>query len=231
MYAKGIKTMLKLLLLLSLVASTYASSLKKANRHYKNNNTNKAIEYYKKACDEGVQKGCDRYDELQSPIAKAFRLISQSRGEEALVYLKQACEEGFTRGCTIYESSTGESIRPPKKLIYFQKIVSYMIEEKNKTKEEAISIALRYIWGKPLLNNLLYSKTKQHFIADLHFQGNKKFHTKVIIVLPKEHQKDFQARFNALNPEALFDVQGNKVQLQKVYLVYKDKKYALTLTD
>lgn len=102
--------MLKLLLLLSLIVSTYAGSLKKANRYYKNNNTKKAIEYYKKACEEGISEGCAKYDEFQSPITKAFTLISQSKGEEAMPHLKQACKEGFSWACTMYESATGESV-------------------------------------------------------------------------------------------------------------------------
>ena len=106
--------MLKLLLLISLISSTYAGSLKRADRYYKSNNTQKAIEYYKKACDEGIQEGCDKYNEFQSSITRAFTLISQSRGEEAMPYLKQACKEGFSWACTMYESSTGESITLPK---------------------------------------------------------------------------------------------------------------------
>ena len=106
--------MLKLLLFISLVVSSYAGSLKKADRYFRQNNTEKAIEYYKKACDEGIKKGCDKYDELQSPITKAFTLISQSKGEEAMPYLKQACIEGFAWACAMYESSTGESIALPK---------------------------------------------------------------------------------------------------------------------
>ncbi len=106
--------MLKLLLLISLVITSNAGSLKRADRYYKNNNTQKAIEYYKKACDEGIKKGCARYDEFQSPITKAFTLISQSRGEEAMPYLKQACNEGFSWACTMYESATGESVTLPK---------------------------------------------------------------------------------------------------------------------
>ncbi|MDQ7045527.1 MAG: hypothetical protein Q9M32_06430 [Sulfurimonas sp.] len=105
--------MLKLFIFISLLASTYASAgtLKRADRYYNCNKTQKAIEYYKKACDEGVQEGCDRYDELESPITKAFTLISQSRGEEAMPYLKQACAEGFSWACTMYESSTGETVK------------------------------------------------------------------------------------------------------------------------
>ena len=106
--------MLKLLLLISLLVSVQAGSLKKADRYFKNNNTKKAIEYYKKACDEGITQGCDRYNEFQSPITKAFTLISQSRGEEAMPHLKQACKEGFSLACTMYESSSGESITPHK---------------------------------------------------------------------------------------------------------------------
>ena len=106
--------MLKLLLLISLLASTHAGSLKRADRYFKSNNTEKAIEYYKKACDEGIAEGCDKYDELQSPITKAFTLISQSKGEESMPYLKQACKEGFSWACTMYESATGESIALPK---------------------------------------------------------------------------------------------------------------------
>ena len=106
--------MLKLLLFISLVASTYAGSLKKADRYYKNNNTKKAIEYYKKACDEGIALGCDKYNAFESPITKAFTLISQSKGEEAMPYLKQACKEGFSWACTMYEYSTGISIVLPK---------------------------------------------------------------------------------------------------------------------
>ena len=106
--------MLKLLLLISLLVSVQAGSLKKADRYLKNNNTKKAIEYYKKACDEAITEGCDRYNEFQSPITKAFTLISQSRGEEAMPHLKQACKEGFSWACTMYESSTGESITPHK---------------------------------------------------------------------------------------------------------------------
>lgn len=105
--------MLKLLFLVSLVVSMQANSLKKADRYLRNNNTNKAIEYYKKACDEGISKGCDRYNEFQSPITKAFTLISQSRGEEAMPHLKQACKEGFSWACTMYESATGESVILP----------------------------------------------------------------------------------------------------------------------
>ncbi len=110
--------MLKLLLLISLVLSSYAGSLKRADRYYKSNNTQKAIEYYKKACDEGIKEGCDKYDEFQSPITKAFTLISQSKGEEAMPYLKQACQEGFEWACTMYESSTGETIALPEGLIF-----------------------------------------------------------------------------------------------------------------
>ena len=106
--------MLKLLLLLSLVLSTHAGSLKKAERYLKNNNTPKAIEYYKKACDEGIQKGCEKYDEFQSPITKAFTLISQGKGEEAMPYLKQSCKEGFAWACAMYESATGKSVVLPK---------------------------------------------------------------------------------------------------------------------
>lgn len=106
--------MLKLLLLISLIVSTYASSLKRADRYLRNNDTPRATEFYKKACDEGVKEGCEKYEELQSPITKAFTLISQSRGEEALPYLKQACQEGFSWACTMYESSTGETVVLPK---------------------------------------------------------------------------------------------------------------------
>jgi TPR repeat protein len=106
--------MIKLLLLLSLVVSIYAGPLKRADRYYQSNNTKKAIEYYKKACNEGITQGCDKYNELQSPITKAFTLISQSKGEEAMPYLKQACQEGYSWACTMYESSTGESITLPK---------------------------------------------------------------------------------------------------------------------
>lgn len=106
--------MLKLLLLTSLLTSIHAGSLKKADRYLRNNNTTKAIEYYKKACDEGITEGCDKYNEFQSPITKAFTLISQSRGEEAMPYLKEACIEGFSWACTMYESSTGESILLPE---------------------------------------------------------------------------------------------------------------------
>ena len=114
LYKEQTRIMLKLLLLISLVVSTYAGSLKRADRYYKNNNTKKATEYYKKACDEGIAEGCNKYNELQSPITKAFTLISQSRGEEAMPYLKQACKEGFSWACTMYESATGESITLPK---------------------------------------------------------------------------------------------------------------------
>jgi len=110
--------MLKLLLLISLVVSTYAGSLKKADRYFRQNNTEKAIEYYKKACDEGITKGCNKYNELQSPITKAFTLISQSRGEEAMPYLKQACQEGFAWACAMYESSTGKSVTLPKGITF-----------------------------------------------------------------------------------------------------------------
>lgn len=110
--------MFKLLLLMSLVLSTHAGSLKKAERYLRNNNTDKAIEYYKKACDEGIKEGCEKYDEYQSPITKAFTLISQSRGEEALPHLKQACKEGFEWACTMYESSTGETVKIPKGVIF-----------------------------------------------------------------------------------------------------------------
>ena len=106
--------MLKLLLLVSLAVSTYAGSLKKADRYLKNNNTKKALEYYKKACDEGIKEGCSKYEEFQSPITKAFTLISQSRGEEAMPHLKQACKEGFAWACAMYESSTGKSVVLPK---------------------------------------------------------------------------------------------------------------------
>ena len=106
--------MLKLLLLISLISFSYAGSLKRADRYYKSNNTQKAIKYYKKACDEGITEGCDKYNELQSPITKAFILISQSKGEEAMPYLKQACKEGFSWACTMYESATGKSIVLPK---------------------------------------------------------------------------------------------------------------------
>lgn len=102
--------MLKLLLLTSLISITYAGSLKKADRYFKSNQTEKAIKYYQKACDEGIKEGCDKYNELQSPITKAFTLISQSRGEEAMPYLKEACKEGFSWACTMYESSSGESV-------------------------------------------------------------------------------------------------------------------------
>ena len=106
--------MFKLLLLLSLAFCSYAGTLKKAERHYKNNNTLKATQYYKQACEEGIKEGCDKYNELQSPITKAFTLISQSRGEEAMPHLKQACKEGFSWACTMYESSTGKSITLPR---------------------------------------------------------------------------------------------------------------------
>ena len=105
--------MIKLFLLLSLITSIHAGSLKKADRYLRQNKTDKAVEHYKKACDEGVAEGCDKYNELQSPITKAFTLISQSRGEEAMPYLKQACQEGFSWACTMYESSTGESVPLP----------------------------------------------------------------------------------------------------------------------
>ncbi|MBL6972772.1 MAG: hypothetical protein ISR67_00145 [Sulfurimonas sp.] len=105
--------MLKLLLLLTLLINIHAGSLKKADRYLRQNQTDKAIEYYQKACNEGVTEGCDKYNELQSPITKAFTLISQSRGEEAMPYLKQACQEGFSWACTMYESATGKSITSP----------------------------------------------------------------------------------------------------------------------
>ena len=110
--------MLKLFLLVSLLSSIHASSLKRADRYYKSNNTEKAMKYYKKACDEGVAEGCTKYNEFQSPISKAFTLISQSRGEEAMPYLKQACQEGFEWACTMYESSTGESVPLPEGIIF-----------------------------------------------------------------------------------------------------------------
>lgn len=106
--------MLKLILLSSLIVNIYAGSLKKADRYLRNNQTQKATQYYKKACDEGIQEGCKKYDELQSPITKAFTLISQRRGEEAMPYLKQACQEGFEWACTMYESSTGENVSIPQ---------------------------------------------------------------------------------------------------------------------
>ncbi|MDF1874383.1 hypothetical protein JHD48_01390 [Sulfurimonas sp. SAG-AH-194-I05] len=109
--------MIKLLLLLSIILNIQASSLQKAERYYKNNNTQKAMQYYKKACDEGVVEGCSKYNEFQSPITRAFTLISQSRGEEAMPYLKQACKEGFSWACTMYESSTGEKITPTQENI------------------------------------------------------------------------------------------------------------------
>jgi len=105
--------MLKLLLSISLLSISYAGSLQKADRYLRNNNTQKAIDYYKIACDEGISEGCDKYNEFQSPITKAFTLISQSRGEEALPHLKQACKEGFSWACTMYESSTGETVTLP----------------------------------------------------------------------------------------------------------------------
>lgn len=114
--------MFKLLLLVSLVISVNAGSLKKAQRYYKNNNTQKAIEYYKKACDEGIAEGCEKYNEFQSPITRAFTLISQSKGEEAMPYLKEACKEGFSWACTMYESATGESVvLPTSKVVNNQK--------------------------------------------------------------------------------------------------------------
>ena len=106
--------MLKLFLLISLLSCSHSGSLKRADRYFKSNNTQKAIEYYKKACDEGIQEGCNKYNELQSPITRAFTLISQSKGEEAMPYLKQACKEGFSWACTMYESATGASITSPK---------------------------------------------------------------------------------------------------------------------
>ena len=106
--------MFKLLLIMSLSMSVYASSLKKAQRYYKNNNTNKAMEYYKKACDEGVAEGCKKYEEFQSPITKAFTLISQSRGDEAIPYLEQACKEGYTRACAMCKPGTREPNVLPK---------------------------------------------------------------------------------------------------------------------
>lgn len=237
--------MLKLLLCTSLFVSIHAGSLKKAERYYKLNNTKKAMKYYKKACDEGVSEGCDKYNELQSPITKAFTLISQSRGEEAMPYLKQACQEGFKRACTMYESATGKTVRieePSKN--DFQIIVDYIVEEEmndankhsdNTSKEhkqyevrkKAIEIALKYTWGKPILNNIRYDKENNHYLADLKFDRKKNFSKKVTIKVPKAKEKEFIKNFSSLNPEATFTVEKGRVTLRDVNLIYLEELYSL----
>jgi hypothetical protein len=101
--------MLRLFLFISIITTLHANTLKRADRYLKANNTQKAKEYYKKACDEGIKKGCEKLESLQSPITKAFTLIGQSKGEASMPHLKQACQEGFSWACTMYESATGKS--------------------------------------------------------------------------------------------------------------------------
>lgn len=111
-------------------------------------------------------------------------------------------------------------------------------DDENKTtfetrvkKSRAIKKTLEVTWGKPIISDLEYDRTKRYFTANLSFEANKSFMKKVIINVPSRYWRKFKSSIHTLNKEAIFDYYKDTVRLRSVKVSYYGRAYYLEFVD
>jgi len=98
-------------------------------------------------------------------------------------------------------------------------------------KKSAITKALQYTWGKPLLKDMKYDADNGYFVASLGFEAKKDFNKKVAIKVPLNDARGFYEQKESLKPQAVFDYDGKSVSLKDIKVPYKSKSYLAQFTD
>jgi hypothetical protein len=167
----------------------------------------KTDEYYVR-CARAGQLDTLTFDKTVEQLIKS-ELSSIPKPPETLSLIKDEFEttKEFNARVAKTKAKQKEQIRKYKKEIQKAKKVA---------KKNAIKKALQYTWGKPILSNLKYDADNGYFVANLSFEAKKSFKKKVAIKVPRKDARNFKNSFNSLKPQAIFDYDGQSVNLKDI---------------
>lgn len=102
---------------------------------------------------------------------------------------------------------------------------------KKQSKELAVVKTLKMTWGKPVLNHLKYNRSKYYFEGELSFEANKNFRQKITLPIEPRNSLYFIRDLSGVQPEAVFEYDGNTIILKDVKVIYRDSVYLVDFVD
>ena len=200
----------------------------------------KAIDLYGFSCESGNKSSCKKYERLSqsalhnAPSADDFsKIVNYIMKQELEKVAPSPKSLKLVRGEFETTKSFNKRVAVIKKKqkSIFKKHQKKLNKAKSRAQKKAIAAALNYVWGKPILSNLMYDADNGYFVADLKLENKKDFMKKVAIKVDLANAKKFKQSFSKLKPQAIFKFDGKSVKLKEIKVPYKKKNYIALFTD